>query len=274
MAGPDFLGQSLSNIQNRYLKFWNYPLDDHHRLKTEHYERFYQVNDSRRTFEEAGVDIEFDVPDKPASLVYRQADDDTWNLVLDQPVNFKQGKRSDAGAKLRGLVDFQFMIKLWRVADGEFYDWNINVALGETQLLDFDCSLNGDHCDQIRAGISRDLGKQVFSFTNASIHEYDLPLALTQLRGFFRLFEEIKKDEINQVHMLANEKFLGVFMNCKASNVIHAVGKGIHGADRVELKFYQNALDGFGFQHGLKLTLDQLMRYHDDIRGFKDHELF
>ena len=153
---------------------------------------------------------------------------------------------------VRGLVDFNFMIKLRRVKE----EYSLDVDLGQTQLLEFECNLSGNLCDEVKKMITRDLAKQVFSFTKEGIHDYDLPLALTQLRGFFKLFDEFNSEDINQVYMQANEKFLGVFMNCKAENVDHALSKGVAGADRMDLRFYQNLLDGYGFQHETKLGLN------------------
>ena len=79
----------MSNIQNRYLKFHNDPLNIHWQPKSKHLERFDKVKENLRTFEEDELDIHFVIPDSPAPLKNVKKSDKEWMLKLDQLVDFQ-----------------------------------------------------------------------------------------------------------------------------------------------------------------------------------------
>lgn len=82
------------------------------------------------------------------------------------------------------------------------------------------------------------MASQVFSFVDQKIHPFDLPLALNQLIGLINHFEDFQDQPENQVYVDIRDDFIGLFMNCKADNVEHALARGVIGKDRVDMRFY------------------------------------
>lgn len=173
-VGYEFLGQGLSNIHDRYLTFYNRPLESYWATKTKPHPRYRQVENGRRTFEEQGVDLEFIHPENAAPAKYHQVSEGKWQLKLDQLAEFKQGKRSNSGVSVSGKVDFALSMNIEHEDDR----WKLSIDIADKSVVtDYKCSLAQSDCGTMKDYIETKLSTEVF-FMGEEIYGHHLPRGL------------------------------------------------------------------------------------------------
>ena len=170
------------------------------------------------------MDIHFVVPDTPAAVKSSKLNDNEWSLKLDQLVKFEQGSRSKKDFKVSGEVNFGFDLAVVRSNKNGVDTWSMEVGLADEAIVtNFKCDLEADKCDAMVKFFKNDMASHLFSFADEKISPFDLPLALNQLVGLLEHFKDFQSQAENQVHVEVKDDSIGLFMNCKADNVQHAL---------------------------------------------------